>query len=136
MSKHCSKYLHEHLHKAVNNQLTADEKRTCQMGGSSRESVEISQSPAGPSVEVVDNVVDAKPERVEAGIRAALIESFLNIDNELFNKGSANETGTTAVVALLGKNHLWVANCGEQLIGKQLGRIHINIVACMSQHNI
>jgi hypothetical protein len=49
----------------------------------------------------------------EEGIRAALIDSFLAIDKELFKKGSAKDKGTTAVVALVGPRHLWVANCGK-----------------------
>lgn len=37
----------------------------------------------------------------------------MQVDAELAQSRTAHEVGSTAVVALLGATHLWVANCGE-----------------------
>ncbi|KAG1665483.1 hypothetical protein FOA52_007615 [Chlamydomonas sp. UWO 241] len=46
-------------------------------------------------------------------IQAALVQAFLEVDRELLAKQAATEMGTTAIVALLGARHVWVANVGD-----------------------
>ena len=99
MSEHCSKKLHEHLRKAVGSQIHLEQKTKGRVRRLSSDT-----PPSPPSLN------GALPME---GIQAALVEAFLSIDKELFKKGSAKDKGTTAVVALLGNNHIWVANCGE-----------------------
>lgn len=104
VSEHCSKKLHDYLRKAVTSQLHLEQKTK---GRGRRLSSDTPPSP--PSL------VGALPME---GVQAALVEAFLSIDKELLKKGSAKDKGTTAVVALLGQNHIWVANCGEGELGK------------------
>jgi len=113
VSEHCKNHLHEHLRKAVARHLNQEKKpsQVFQHIGSLKGHGCSPRSSAG-----ADND-DIGPEKVEVGIRAALIDSFLSIDKELFKKGTAKEMGTTAVVALIGPSHLWVANCGEHNLG-------------------
>uniref|UniRef100_A0A7S0R8D2 protein-serine/threonine phosphatase n=1 Tax=Chlamydomonas leiostraca TaxID=1034604 RepID=A0A7S0R8D2_9CHLO len=46
-------------------------------------------------------------------LEASLIKAFLQVDAELGAERLAHEMGTTAVVAMLSAQHLWVANCGD-----------------------
>mmetsp|Transcript_3614 Transcript_3614/g.7828 ORF Transcript_3614/g.7828 Transcript_3614/m.7828 type:complete len:582 (-) Transcript_3614:984-2729(-) len=48
----------------------------------------------------------------EEQVQHALIKAFLQVDRELEDV-TANQQGSTAVVALVGRHHIWVANCGD-----------------------
>lgn len=51
---------------------------------------------------------------VRSRLEAALHSAFLTTDQEFSEEcSSAALVGSTAVVALVGRTHLWVANCGE-----------------------
>ncbi len=47
-------------------------------------------------------------------ISEALRESFIATDQELMGTEAGEWVGTTAVVAVLGRRHIWVAHCGEE----------------------
>jgi hypothetical protein len=58
---------------------------------------------------------------VRSRLEAALHSAFLTTDQEFSEEcSSAALVGSTAVVALVGRTHLWVANCGEWRVRLQL----------------
>ena len=113
VAEHCSKRLHEHLRKAVGVQMK-HERKFSKDGSEASEAKKESGSGSLP-LPSADGPSAQPAKAAEEGIRAALIDSFINVDKELFKKGSAKDKGTTAVVALVGPMHLWVANCGETI---------------------
>ncbi|MEW5310300.1 MAG: hypothetical protein WDW38_002112 [Sanguina aurantia] len=46
-------------------------------------------------------------------LESSLLGAFAMVDNELHASRRARDVGSTAVVALLGPRHVWVANCGD-----------------------
>jgi hypothetical protein len=51
--------------------------------------------------------------RDDAIVEEALRDAFLKTDEEFGSDICASMVGSTAVVAILGKNKIWIANCGE-----------------------
>ena len=91
------------------------EKLASHDGSEANEARKRSASGSSPGPSGGADAPQSSERAAEEGIRAALIDSFLAIDKELFKKGSAKDKGTTAVVALVGPRHLWVANCGKEV---------------------
>ena len=110
MSEHCREKLHEHLRKAVASQLLLEQETKA---GGQRPSSDTTSLPPPPSLADAVQAAHGAGALPTEGVPAALVEAFLSIDKELLEEGSASCVGTTAVVALLGRDQLWVANCGE-----------------------
>lgn len=64
-----------------------------------------SLGPPCPSQKSVDTV--------SALLQSALCGAFLRTDAEFASDGCAAMVGSTAVVALIGKHKIWIANCGD-----------------------
>ncbi len=119
VSDYCSKKLHENLRQAIGSQLVPPQLRKLSNLQAGKKEV----SDAGSSIEAADAAsqqgsaapLPAVHPDPDDRVRAALIDAFLQVDRELLKKGQAKEKGTTAVVVLLGKQHIWVGNCGEHL---------------------
>jgi serine/threonine protein phosphatase PrpC len=108
VSDHCSKKLHEHLKRCL-----ASRMGTQSLAQSSRNRM---FSIDEPPIETNSMTGLRLPQSVEEDhISSALTETFLLIDKDLFKKGQAKEKGTTAVVVLVGQNHIWVSNCGAEM---------------------
>jgi protein phosphatase 2C len=58
-------------------------------------------------------------------VKAALESSFEQIDQQLWKGKTAMYVGSTAVVAVLSKQHLWLANCGDSRAVLSRGRKEI-----------
>jgi serine/threonine protein phosphatase PrpC len=53
------------------------------------------------------------PSSSGAWLQAALVRSFVTLDQQFAAVSQGTYVGTTAVVLLLGRTRLWVAHCGE-----------------------
>lgn len=65
---------------------------------------------------VAPAVLEAAPKEAEfpdARLVEALREAFLKTDAEFASLACASVVGSTAVVALLGANRIWIGNCGD-----------------------
>eukprot|EP00955_Chlamydomonas_euryale_P069564 360488-Chlamydomonas_euryale.AAC.17 len=125
VAEHCSKHLHEQLQRIVG--LHADERKRQDNAILSSQEVILEHQPsepaAGASGAAEATEPGSKPKEVQGPeqepepepelIQMALTQAFLATDKELEQKQGATDMGTTAVVSLLGRRHLWVANAGD-----------------------
>lgn len=67
----------------------------------------------------------------------ALVEAFVLTDLELAKEGGTDLQGTTAVAAMVGRRHVWVANCGTRRGGNCFTNVPpISPWLCIERNNL
>jgi hypothetical protein len=144
VSQHCAKRLHHHLRSALvgvigspgtpaagepgtasstNSFLSSSYSAPVSPHGSTTSSTGASKlfMPEDPSAwpsKLVPGAGEgsAKPSSLHAQVESSLMAAFLATDHELcLGNTDVSLMGSTAVVALVARTHIWVANCGELL---------------------
>jgi hypothetical protein len=73
------------------------------------------RAPAGEAAAAAAAAANAAAAAQRSRLEAALHSAFISTDQEFSEEcSSAALVGSTAVVALVGRTHVWVANCGER----------------------
>ncbi|GAX84473.1 hypothetical protein CEUSTIGMA_g11893.t1 [Chlamydomonas eustigma] len=107
VAQHCSDRLHKHFSEHIINGL-------CEHHQCSDSAVPVSPSKPSEDCKITGSVhQNQKTTSHSTLVSEALRSSFRLTDQELAGTDEGEYVGATAVVAVIGKSHIWVAHCGD-----------------------